>query len=124
MVKIAFFISSQRQNTEAFHWCLHQAKEKGGCLLIFYVVERENEGGRLILEEMERQARTFQVQYETSLKEGSYLSICEEMGNHADVATIVFLEKKGSLLKKLFEGRESDQLKDRICCEMKVYPSK
>lgn len=124
MVKIAFFISSQRQNTEAFHWCLHQAKEKGGSLLIFYIVEGEKEEGHLILPEMERQARTFQIPYETSLRHGSYLHFCEEIGNHADVAMLVFLEKKGGFLKKLFEGRESDQLKDRICCEMKVYPSK
>lgn len=79
--------------------------------------------GKKVLEEVEKQARTFQVPVEAELKTGSYLDICEEEVRKETPALLVATEKKDSFLKKVFEGTEAKRLKDRVSCEIKIYPS-
>ena len=79
--------------------------------------------GKKVLEEVEKQARTFKVPVESELKEGSYLEICGELCRKEDASLLVITEKKDSFLKKVFEGSEAKKLKDRISCEIKVYQS-
>ncbi|MBI4412561.1 MAG: universal stress protein [Deltaproteobacteria bacterium] len=79
--------------------------------------------GKKVLEEVEKQARTFQVPVESELKTGSYLDICEEEVRKETPTLLVATEKKDSFLKKVFEGSETKRLKDRVSCELKVYQS-
>jgi len=81
------------------------------------------ERGKKILEQVEKQARTFQAPCKTELKRGSYLDICEKEAGEELVDILVVTEKKEGFFKKLFEGTESHQLKGRVCCEIKVYQS-
>ena len=125
--KILLMVSSGRQSTEALHFAMHKAKEMKGGLRVIYAVDSATPEDPMqtkkALEGIEKQARTFQVPVETESKTGSYFHLCEEFARKDDVALLVVAEKKDSFLKKVFEESETKKLKDRVACEIKVYPS-
>lgn len=127
--KVLLVITHNRQSTEALHFALHKAKETKGTLCVIYIIDAEIIGedtqrelhGKKVLEEVEKQARTFQVPVESALKTGSYWDICSELSHGEDVALLVLTQKKVSFLKKVFETSETNKLKDRVSCEIKIY---
>ncbi|MBI2339195.1 MAG: universal stress protein [Deltaproteobacteria bacterium] len=120
MKKVFLVISPGRESTEALHFALHKAKEmKGGLSLVY--IGQDRDGVKKKIEEIEKQARTFQVSCESELKSGDYFEICGELSRREDAALMVVTEKRGSFLKKVFEGSEANKLKDRVVCELKIY---
>lgn len=132
MVKKVFLVVAPgRQSTEALHFALHKAKETKGTLRVIYIIDAEIIGedtqrelhGKKVLEEVEKQARTFQVPVESGLKTGDYVDICLELSHGKDVGILILTQKKTSFLKKVFETSETNKLKDRVSCEIKIYHS-
>ena len=114
-------VSKERKSQEAMHWAFHHAKETHKKVRAVYVVHQDESDGKKYLEDFEKQARTFQVGYDSRLMMGDYLKACEDLSKEGESAVIVFLEKQKGFFKKLFEGSELDGLRMRFVCEMKVY---
>lgn len=123
MKSILLVITPERQSTEALHWCLHKVKETGLSLKVTYVVEENGcrDTAKKKLEEIERQCRTFQVPFETSLHEGAYLDACGELASKNGVDILVVTEKKGPFYKQWFLDSEASQIQQLISCEIRVY---
>ncbi|HBF12681.1 MAG TPA: hypothetical protein DDW49_04720 [Deltaproteobacteria bacterium] len=127
MKYILFAITADRFSTEGFHWCLHTAKEKNKVVKAVYVASQTNatdyDHGKKMLEEVEKQCRTFQAPFEVQLEKGAYFQLCQDLASQPDVDILVVTEKKRSWLSKIFGSRESDQLRGKISSELKIYPS-
>lgn len=122
--KIVLVVSEGRQSTEAFHFCLHRAKEAGRKLAVVCVANGNGaspEWSQKILGEAARQCRTFQVPFETQTQSGDYADVCQQLSSECDTALLVVTKKKRSFIKKWVEGSESFRLKDRVSCELKTY---
>ena len=124
--KIVLMVSPGRQSTEAFHFCLHKAKEGGRKLSVIYALNGDGESperSKKILEEAARQCRTFQVPFETGVQSGDYFELCSRLTTNGEVDLLVVAEKKRGFFKKLIEGSESGRLKGRVSCDLKIYRS-
>lgn len=120
--KILLIITPERQSTEALHWCLHKAKQADKSIEIVCVIDKEfHEKVKGVIEEVEKQCRSFNVSYETDIKLGNYLEVCESLAREKKVDVMVVTEKKPPILKKIFECSEVKKLRERVSCEIKVY---
>lgn len=123
---VLLVVASGRHSTEAFHFALHKAKETGRQLKIVYVVESPEGDGKepqRALSEIDKQCRSFQIPFESTLREGAYLKVCEEIVLQEGADLLVITEKKEGFLKKWVEGSDLSGLKDRLPCEIKAYPA-
>lgn len=118
---VVLAVSKERKSQEAMHWAFHHAKETRKKVRAVYVTNQDESDGKKYLEDFEKQARTFQIGYDTRLMAGEYFTVCENLSKEAETSVIVLLEKKKGFFKKLFEGSELDGLQTRLGCEMKVY---
>lgn len=75
-----------------------------------------------IIEEVERQCRTFAIPFETAIKEGGYIDICLEEANGGGIRILTVVQQKEGLFKKFFASSDTSQLVGKIPCELKVYP--
>lgn len=120
---ILLIFTPDRQSTEAFHWCLHKVKETGRTVKVVYVLEKAGSQDMVKkkLEEIERQCRTFQVPFETSIYEGDYFDACRELSSKKDIDILVVTEKKKPFFSKWFVGSEAQRIAGLVPCEIKVY---
>lgn len=116
---IVYVVAEGRYSAEALHWSLHTAKESHYSLIVAYV--GEGSAAQTKLQEIEKQCRTFQVPVQTQIEKGSYLEVCERLGQIAAHEILVVIEKREPFLKNLFTGSEIASLKGRIGCELKIY---
>jgi len=95
--------------------------DKQGVELTNALNKEFRERGKKVIEEVEKQCRTFGVSFEVDIKTGNYLEVCESLAKDKIVEIIVVTERKGSFIKKIFEGSELKKLREVVSCEIKAY---
>ncbi len=118
---ILYIITPARQSTEGFHWALHKCKEGNKTLRFVFVKENGQDADSKIIDEVEKQCRTFQAPFETRQEAGSYADVCKKMAADPDVDLLVVVTEKRNFLKKLFGNSDIQQISQSVSCEMKVY---
>lgn len=121
--KILMIVAPGRQSTEGFHWCLHTCKESGRVLRTVFINDGTlgDDAVKKIIDETERQCRTFQVPFETSVVSGNYEDEVIKQAGEAETDILVVTEKKKNFFTRFFGLGELKAIATKINCEFKIY---
>lgn len=122
MNSILLVLASNRRSSEALHWAMHTAKQSKRKLQLVYLTDGQTEEDvKKTLDDLDRQCRTFQVDFESSRAQGDYTGACEKMARETKADVLVYVEPKRRFWERLTGKFEAGSLKDKISCELKVY---
>lgn len=123
MKYVLLVTSAARKSTEGLHWAMHQAKEKKLTLKVAYVANGDAIKDTAGLAAIEKQARTFQVPFETQMVKGDYRENCENLAKSGNIEVLVAVDEKRNPLLKAFRNSDLASIQEKVPCEIKVYPS-
>lgn len=122
MNSILLVLAANRKSSEALHWVMHTAKQSKRKLKLIYLTDGQAEAdAKKTLDDLDRQCRTFQVDFESSMAQGGYAETCQRIAHETKADVLVYVEPKRNFWARLTGKFEAGSLKGKVSCELRIY---